>query len=144
MLCKRIALMGLLAAASVGVAACGGKSSSQTTPAAKSTSGSATTTNAAATTTSVASGSSGPIVGRRGVVTMRMAIVGDPGNPSVGVVQTFGGPKGKFVDPPKNTGVYKNCSDAPAAPPPCITVGGVSYTYGSANSRRRSASTSHS
>jgi hypothetical protein len=61
---------------------------------------------------------------------MRMAIVGDPGNPSVGVVQTFGGPKGKFVDPPKNTGIYKNCSDAPAAPPPCLTVGGVSYTYG--------------
>jgi hypothetical protein len=62
-----------------------------------------------------------------------MAIVGDPGNPSVGVTQSFGGPKGQFVDPPtppKDTGIYKNCSEAPAAPPPCLTVGGVSYTYG--------------
>ena len=42
-----------------------------------------------------------------------------PGNPSVGVIQTFGGPKGKFVDPPNNgTGIYKTCSDAPKAPPP--------------------------
>jgi hypothetical protein len=71
MLCKRIALVGLLAAVSVGVAACGGKSHSQTTPATTATSASATTTNAAATTTSVASGSSGPIVAKRGVVTMR-------------------------------------------------------------------------
>ncbi len=62
-----------------------------------------------------------------------MAIVGDPGNPSVGVIQTFGGPKGQFVDPPKppkDTGIYKSCSDAPAAPPPCLTVGGVNCTYG--------------
>jgi len=74
--------------------------------------------------------SSPPVVTKGGVVTIPMAIVGHPGNPSVGVVQTFGGPKGKFVDPPKNTGIYKSCSDAPAAPPPCLTVGGVSYTYG--------------
>jgi hypothetical protein len=127
---QRIALLGLLAALPVGVAACGGKSHSTSTTAATATTAGATTTSAAATATSPASSSSGPIVGRRGVVTMRMAIVGDPGNPSVGVVQTFGGPKGKFVDPPKNTGIYKTCSDAPAAPPPCITVGGVSYTYG--------------
>ena len=33
-----------------------------------------------------------------GVVTIPMAIVGDPGNPSVGVIQTFGGPKGQFMD----------------------------------------------
>jgi len=62
-----------------------------------------------------------------------MTIVGDPGNPSVGVVQTFGGPKGDFVEPPENsgsTGIYKSCSNAPAAPPTCLTVGGVSYTYG--------------
>ncbi len=65
-----------------------------------------------------------------GVVTIKMAIVGDPGNPSVGVVQTFGGPPGQFVDPPKNTGIYKTCSDAPSPPPPCVTVGGVGYTYG--------------
>jgi formylglycine-generating enzyme required for sulfatase activity len=64
-----------------------------------------------------------------------MATVGDPGNPSVGVIQSFGGPKGDFVDPPQNkglkdTGIYKKCSEAPAAPPPCLTVGGVGYTYG--------------
>src|SRR6266550_606282 len=74
--------------------------------------------------------SSPSVVTEGGVVTIPMAIVGHPGNPSVGVVQTFGGPKGKFVDPPKNTGIYKTCSDAPAAPPPCLTVGGVKYTYG--------------
>ncbi len=69
----------------------------------------------------------------RGVVTITMAIVGDPGNPSVGVVQTFGGPKGHFVEPPENTGttgIYKSCSDAPSSAPSCLTVGGVSYTYG--------------
>ena len=71
-----------------------------------------------------------PAVTKGGVVTIQMAMVGDPGNPSVGVIQTFGGPKGDFVDPPKNTGIYKNCSDAPKAPPPCQTVGGVGYTYG--------------
>jgi formylglycine-generating enzyme required for sulfatase activity len=65
-----------------------------------------------------------------GVVTIQVATVGDPGNPSVGVIQTFGGPKGQFVDPPKGTGIYASCSQAPAAPPPCLTVGGVGYTYG--------------
>ncbi len=72
----------------------------------------------------------GANIGKRGVVTIRMAMVGDPGNPSVGVVQTFGGPKGKFVDPPKGTGIYKTCADAPKAPPPCLTVGKVNYTFG--------------
>ena len=70
---------------------------------------------------------------KRGVVTITMTTVGDPGNPSVGVVQTFGGPKGQFVDPPENTGttgIYKSCSDAPSSAPSCLTVGGVSYTYG--------------
>jgi hypothetical protein len=59
-----------------------------------------------------------------------MAVVGDPGNSSVGVIQTFGGPKGALVDPPKGTGIYKTCADAPAAPPSCLTVGGVKYVYG--------------
>jgi hypothetical protein len=62
-----------------------------------------------------------------------MAMVGDPGNHSVGVIQSFGGPPGHFVDPPvtpKDTGIYKSCSDAPAAPPPCLTVGRVNYKYG--------------
>ncbi len=72
----------------------------------------------------------GANIGKRGVVTIRMAMVGDPGNPSVGVIQTFGGPKGKFVDPPKGTGIYKTCADAPKAPPPCLTVGKVNYTFG--------------
>jgi len=79
------------------------------------------------------SGAAASATPKRGVVTITTAIVGDPGNPSVGVIQTFGGPKGQFVDPPANkgsTGIYKSCSDAPAAPPPCLTVGGVSYTYG--------------
>ena len=87
-----------------------------------------TTTTAPRNTT--ASGDSTSVVTKRAVVTIRMAMIGDPGNPSVGVVQTFGGPKGEFVDPPKNTGIYKNCGDAPAAPPPCLTVGRVNYTYG--------------
>ena len=65
-----------------------------------------------------------------GVVTVTVAIVGDPGNHSVGVIQTFGGPLGQFVDPPQGTGIYKTCADAPAAPPPCLTVGEVDYEYG--------------
>jgi hypothetical protein len=116
---------GALAALSVGVAACGGGGKSSST--------SSSTTTGTAAATSAASGSSVPSVGSPGVVTIRMALVGDPGNPSVGVIQSFGGPKGQFVDPPKppkDTGIYKQCSDAPAAPPPCLTVGGVSYSYG--------------
>jgi hypothetical protein len=72
-------------------------------------------------------------VPKRGVVTITMAMVGDPGNPSVGVIQTFGGSKNDFVVPPENsgsTGIYKNCSDAPSSAPSCLTVGGVDYTYG--------------
>jgi hypothetical protein len=74
-----------------------------------------------------------------GVVTITMAIVGDPGNPSVGVVQTFGNrEKGQHVlppQPPKDTGIYKTCNEAPPPPggwigPHCLTVGGVNYTYG--------------
>jgi formylglycine-generating enzyme required for sulfatase activity len=77
-----------------------------------------------------ACGSSSTSHGQGSVITISTATVGDPGNPSVGVVQTFGGPKGQFVDPPKNTGIYKTCADAPAAPPPCVTVGAVAYQYG--------------
>jgi hypothetical protein len=75
-------------------------------------------------------GAAAPAVPKPGVITIQMATVGDPGNPSVGVIQTFGGPNGQFVDPPENTGIYKTCGDAPAAPPSCLTVGAVSYTYG--------------
>jgi hypothetical protein len=74
-----------------------------------------------------------------GVVTLRMVTVGDPGNPSVGVIQTFGAPNGQFVTPPqntglKNTGIYKTCADAPPKPQGwigdyCLTVGGVDYQY---------------
>ena len=70
---------------------------------------------------------------KRGVITVTEAIVGDPGNPSVGVIQTFGGPKGDFVEPPENTGttgIYKSCSAAPASAPSCLTVGRVNATYG--------------
>jgi len=110
----RRALAGLLAAVSIGAAGCTG--SSPSTPTA-----SPTGTGSSASTRSLPAG---------GVVTIRMAMVGKPGNHSVGVVQTFGGPKGQFVDPPKNTGIYKTCKDAPAAPPPCVTVGAVGYQYG--------------
>ena len=132
----RSVLVGVLAALSFGATACGGGSSSKSSSTSSSATASTTasTTAVAATSTSSASSSSSAAdVGTGGVVTLRMAIVGDPGNPSVGVIQSFGGPKGQFVDPPKppkDTGIYKNCSDAPKAPPPCLTVGGVNYTYG--------------
>ncbi len=73
---------------------------------------------------------SGSEVSKRGVVKLQMVTVGDPGNHSVGVIQTFGGPKGEFVDLPKGTGIYKHCSEAPKAPPECLTVGAVDYSYG--------------
>jgi hypothetical protein len=79
------------------------------------------------------SGATATSVPKRGVVTITMAMVGDPGNPSVGVVQSFGGPKDNFVEPPENTGstgIYKTCADAPSSAPSCLTVGGVSYKYG--------------
>jgi len=115
---QRLALVVTVAALSLVVAGCTGSSST----------GGKTSASTAGSTGSAAS-----VVARGGVVTIPMAIVGDPGNPSVGVIQTFGGPTGQFVDPPENkgsTGIYKNCSDAPKAPPPCLTVGGVGYTYG--------------
>src|SRR5271170_6784916 len=102
MRCRRVALLGVVVAVSVGLTACGGGGkSTATTPAA---------------TSGTASGAASPVVAKRGVVTVTMATVGDPGNPSVGVIQSFGGPKGMFVDPPKppkDTGIYANCSDAP-------------------------------
>ena len=113
----RTALVVLLVALSVGATACSDDSGSSAT-------------TSADTTTSTDSGSSALPIEKRGIVTIRLAKVGDPGNKSVGVIQTFGGPKGQFVDPPKGTGIYKTCDDAPAAPPPCLTVGAVGYTYG--------------
>jgi len=81
------------------------------------------------------SGAGALSIPKRGVVTISMAQVGDPGNPSVGVIQTFGvtGNSATKVEPPENsgsTGIYKNCSDAPPSPKQCLTVGGVSYKYG--------------
>ena len=53
-------------------------------------------------------------VGKRGVVTIPMATVGDPGNPSVGVWQVFktAGTKGAGVDSAAHngTGIYKSCA----------------------------------
>jgi hypothetical protein len=63
------------------------------------------------------------------VITIRVVTVGDPGNASVGVVSVFGG-QNAFVEPPADGGIYPSCADAPAAPPECITTGGVAYTYG--------------
>jgi formylglycine-generating enzyme required for sulfatase activity len=61
-----------------------------------------------------------------------MATVGDPGNPSVGVVQSFKtlGTPGPSVVLPAGTGIYPTCAAAPASAPSCLTVGGVKYTYG--------------
>ena len=117
---QRLALVGTVAAFSLLTAGCTGSSSSGAKL-------------SASTTGSRTSGSAMSSIANGGVVTIPMAMVGDPGNPSVGVIQTFGGPKGQFVDPPENkgnTGIYKTCSDAPAAPPPCLTVGEVGSTYG--------------
>src|SRR2546430_16634546 len=105
-------VIGLLAALSVGATACGSSSS---------------------TTTSTTSSSS-VSVPKRGVVTIPMATVGDPGNPSVGVWQVFKtvGTSGAGVTlPPNNgTGIYENCASAPSSAPSCLTVGGVNATYG--------------
>jgi len=51
-----------------------------------------------------------------GVVTVTTVTVGDPGNPSVGVVP--------FTD-----AVYRSCADAPASDRGCVTVGRVRYPY---------------
>jgi formylglycine-generating enzyme required for sulfatase activity len=79
------------------------------------------------------SSSSTRTVPTRGVVTITMAKVGDPGNPSVGVWQVFktvGTSNSSVTLPPKNsTGIYKSCKDAPSSAPSCLTVGGVKSTY---------------
>jgi formylglycine-generating enzyme required for sulfatase activity len=71
-------------------------------------------------------------VPKRGVVTIQVATVGDPGNPSVGVVQAFKtvGTPGAEVTLPQGTGIYPNCDAAPKSAPSCLTVGGVKDTYG--------------
>src|SRR5215218_10327787 len=51
------------------------------------------------------------------VVTLSMAQVGSPGNPSVGITPFF-------------DGIYQSCASDPQTSPPCLTVGGVSYPYG--------------
>ena len=93
-----------------------------------------TTTTSAATATSTSSSSPVLPVAKRGVVTIPMATVGDPGNASVGVWQVFKtvGTSGAGVTlPPNNgTGIYKNCEAAPPSAPSCLTVGGVTDTYG--------------
>ncbi len=117
---QRVALIGLVAALAAGMAACSSSSKSSTK---------------ASTTTSSTSGSGSVAsvpVAKRGVVTVQMATVGDPGNPSVGVVQAFKtvGTSGSGVTLPTGTGIYPNCAAAPKSAPSCLTVGGVGYTYG--------------
>jgi hypothetical protein len=67
-------------------------------------------------------------------VTIEMAIVGDPGNPSVGVWQVFKtvGTSGAGVTlpPAGTTGIYPSCDAAPSDAPSCLTVGSVADTYG--------------
>jgi formylglycine-generating enzyme required for sulfatase activity len=72
-----------------------------------------------------------PSSAKPSVVTIQMATVGDPGNHSVGVVQTFAtsADQGAPVELPAGTGIYADCSEAPG-PKSCLTVGGVDYTYG--------------
>lgn len=66
----------------------------------------------------------------REVVSLKMVTVGDPGNPSVGVVTTFvAGTEEGFVQIPKNGGIYSDCGEAPPSPPECFEVGGVGYEY---------------
>jgi hypothetical protein len=59
-----------------------------------------------------------------------MATVGDPGNPSVGVVQTFGMQNGELARLPEGTGIYPTCAAAPSDAPSCLTVGQVGYEFG--------------
>src|SRR5262249_43831208 len=54
---------------------------------------------------------------RRGTLEITTARVGDPGNAPVGIVP--------FQGPP-DQGIYRDCSNAP---PGCVLVGGVGYTY---------------
>ena len=78
-------------------------------------------------------GAAATSVPKRGVVTIQMATVGDPGNPSVGVVQSFKivGTAGPEVTLPAGTGIYPNCQAAPASTTHlCLTVGAVKDTYG--------------
>jgi len=103
----------LLVAVSVGATGCfGGKSSS-------------------AKTTAAAVSSVLPVA-KRGVLTIPVATVGDPGNPSVGVWQVFktAGTSGAEVTLPSGTGIYKTCADAPPSAPSCLTVGAVQDTFG--------------
>jgi hypothetical protein len=51
------------------------------------------------------------------VLTLKMARVGSPGNPSVGIV-------------PFSDAVYSSCAEAAGIKPPCQEVGGVKYRYG--------------
>ena len=115
---KRLAFAGLLAALVVVVSACGDSKSK-----AKSDVDSAVKSTAAELP-----------VAKRGLLTIQTAMVGDPGNHSVGVWQVFKtvGASGAGVTlPPNNsTGIYKSCADAPSSAPSCLTVGGVKDTYG--------------
>ena len=111
----RLALVGLLLVLSVALAACSSDSESSTDTSADTT-----------TSTTVLP------VEDRGVVTIRMAKVGDPGNHSVGVWQVFKtfGTSGAGTTLPPGTGIYPSCDDAPASAPSCLTVGAVDYEYG--------------
>ena len=75
-----------------------------------------TSITADATTTSTSTSTTTP----RATVTIKTVAVGSPNNPSIGIVP--------FTD-----AVYPNCAAAPApssGTPACVTVGGVSYSYG--------------
>src|SRR6476646_7077775 len=126
---RRRSLTGVLIALAVCAAACSDDSNSSATIS------SAQTTRTGSNATSLSGESSSPSVlqeADRGVVTIPMATVGEPCNPSVGVWQVFKtvGTKGAGVTLPPGTGIYKNCAAAPSSAPSCLTVGGVKSTYG--------------
>jgi hypothetical protein len=54
---------------------------------------------------------------RPAVLAFRTAVVGSPGNPSVGIV-------------PFEDAIYRNCGEAPQTKKGCQEVGGVKYRYG--------------
>jgi formylglycine-generating enzyme required for sulfatase activity len=131
---QRRASVALLVVLAIVVTACQNEQSPK--PATPAASAVAVPPSAVATSqpTTGTTSSSAPSVVPAGEVTIPMAVVGDPGNPSVGVWQVFktlGTSDASVTLPPDNsTGIYPTCADAPSTAPSCLTVGAVADTYG--------------
>jgi formylglycine-generating enzyme required for sulfatase activity len=132
------ASVALLIVLAIGVTACGNKESPQPSgPAASAATvppSTTATTEPSSQATGATSGSASPSSAQRGQVTIPVAIVGDPGNPSVGVWQVFktvgATGAGVTLPPAGTTGIYPNCEAAPSTAPSCLTVGAVKDTFG--------------